>query len=279
VHTSFNQAVTATGRLSSSDPNLQNIPIRTEHGRMIRKAFIPEAGNLFLSADYSQIDLRALAHLSQDSTLCKAFHEGADIHLSTASEVFHCKREEVTPEQRRRAKAINFGIVYGQQAFGLAQSLAITMAEAQEMITHYFQKYSGVKKWIDQTILDAKKDGYVKTLMGRVRYLPEINSKNGALRGFAERTAMNTPVQGTSADIIKAAMIAVHKQSEDPGSALNAKMLLQVHDDLLFEVPEGSLGSVAKIVKREMENAVKLSVPVLIDLKVGKNWSEMEPLK
>lgn len=277
VHTSLNQAVAATGRLSSTDPNLQNIPIRTEQGRMIRKAFVSGPGNVFLSADYSQIDLRALAHLSGDPALSRAFLNGEDIHLSTAAEVNHVTPSLVTQEMRRRAKAVNFGIVYGQQAYGLAQSLGIGMAEAQEMIDTYFLKYSGVRDWMEQTVLDAKKNGYVKTLMGRIRYLPEINAKNNALRSFAERTAINTPVQGTSADIIKAAMINLDQKLKEQRFS-GMKMLLQVHDDLLFELPEPELDPAARLVKREMENAVKLTVPILIDLKWGKNWKEMDKL-
>lgn len=279
VHTSFNQTATATGRLSSSDPNLQNIPIRTEYGRMIRRAFVPDQGCLFLSADYSQIDLRILAHLSQDSVLCKAFCEGADIHKATAAEVFHVPLEKVTDEQRKRAKAINFGIVYGQQAFGLSHQLEISMAEAQETINKYFQKYSGVKDWIEKIKQQARTDGYVKTLLGRLRYLPEMHSKNGAIRAFAERTAINTPVQGTAADIIKVAMISINKKLMAIDSQRAAKMLLQVHDDLLFEVPENELEKVAKIVREEMENAVQLAVPIQVDLKIGKNWADVEPYK
>lgn len=293
VHTSFNQTATATGRLSSSDPNLQNIPIRTEYGRMIRRAFIPEDGNIFLSADYSQIDLRVLAHLSEDPVLTSAFREGADIHTATAAEVFHLPLEKVTEEQRKKAKAINFGIVYGQQAYGLSQSLGISMAEAQEMIEKYFKKYSGVKEWIERTIQQARTKGYVKTLSGRIRYLPEINSKNGAMRAFAERTAINTPVQGTSADIIKIAMIKIfsklngerirptgqYTSASESAQQGNARMLVQVHDDLLFEVPEDASNAIARIAEQEMENAMKLSIPLRIDLKSGRNWADMKPME
>ena len=275
IHTSFNQAGTSTGRLSSSDPNLQNIPIRSEQGRMIRRAFVPEKGTVFLSADYSQIDLRVLSHLSGDPVLSQAFREGADIHRSTASQVFRVPPDEVTDAQRSRAKTINFGIVYGQQAFGLSQGLGISMAEAQAMIESYFQKYSGVKEWIEKTKKEARIEGSVRTLLGRVRYLPEIHSKNAAMRAFAERTAINTPVQGTSADIIKAAMINIHRKLKGKPD-LKIEMLVQVHDDLLFEVPEDRLEDAALFVKSEMENALRLSVPVIVDLKTGKNWADLE---
>lgn len=277
IHTAFNQTGTSTGRLSSSDPNLQNIPIRTEQGRMIRRAFMPEKGNVFLSADYSQIDLRVLCHLSGDPVLSAAFRQDADIHRATAAEVFHLKPEAVSEEQRKRAKAINFGIVYGQQSFGLSQSLGISMSDAQSLIESYFQKYAGVKDWIENIKKEAKEQGYVKTLLGRVRYLPEIHSKNGSIRAFAERMAMNTPVQGTSADIIKAAMITLHKKLQD-SKELEAKMLVQVHDDLLFEVPKKNLQAAAQLVKTEMENAIQLSIPVLVDLKTGPNWADLKPL-
>ena len=277
IHTSFNQAGTATGRLSSSDPNLQNIPIRTEQGRMIRRAFVPEEGMVFLSADYSQIDLRVLAHLSGDPALGGAFRHGADIHRSTAAEVFRVPESRVSEEQRNRAKAINFGIVYGQQAYGLSQSLGMSMAEAQEMIDSYFQKYPGVKEWIERTKAEARDQGSVRTLLGRSRALPELRSKNGPARAFAERVAVNTPVQGTSADIIKAAMIRLAARIRREKSP--ARMLLQVHDDLLFEVPKGALREAAEMVRVEMENAVRLSVPVLVDLKTGANWADMKALE
>ena len=270
VHSSFNQAITTTGRLSSSEPNLQNIPIRSEYGLMIRRAFVPEPGKLFLSADYSQIDLRVLAHFSKDEALCRAFREGDDIHRATAAEVFGVPPDQVTEEQRRRAKAVNFGIVYGQQAFGLSQSLGIPMAEAQDLIDRYFKRYSGVKEWIEETKRRARADGFVKTLLGRTRYLPEIGSKNASVRSFAERLAVNTPVQGTSADIIKVAMIRIDR------AGLDARMLLQVHDDLLFEVPPERLGELSARVKDEMENAVELAVPLEVSVKQGKNWADME---
>jgi DNA polymerase-1 len=277
VHGRFNQAVAATGRLSSSDPNLQNIPIRTEHGRSIRRAFVPGKGCVFLSADYSQIDLRVLAHMSGDKALVRAFKEGHDVHASTARDIFGLKDgASVGEEQRRVAKTVNFGIVYGQTPFGLSQQLGIPMGEAKTYIEAYMARFPGVTKWIESTIARAKKEGYVTTLLQRRRYLPEINASNGAVRGFAERTAMNTPIQGTSADIIKVAMVHVAKLIEEKG--WKTRMLLQVHDDLMFEVPEGEVSVVAPAVKKAMETAVSLDVPVVADLKKGVNWADMEKL-
>jgi DNA polymerase-1 len=274
VHTSFNQTVAATGRLSSSNPNLQNIPIRTELGRKIRQAFIPKAGWTLLSADYSQIDLRMLAHISEDETMCKAFQRGEDIHTTTACEIFGIKPDGMTPELRRIAKSINFGIVYGISAFGLSQQLGIPMEEAQSHINRYFERYPGVKSWIEKTLQEARKDGFVRTLLGRIRYLPEIQSSNGAMRGFAERTAMNTPIQGTSADVIKLAMIHLEKARES--DQWKGNMLVQVHDELLFEIPPADLAASQSKIKALMENAVPLRIPVEVDLKAGKNWSEMK---
>ena len=278
IHTTFNQTGTATGRLSSSDPNLQNIPIRTEYGRMIRRAFIPEKGTLFLAGDYSQIDLRVLAHLSQDPTMMAAFKNGEDIHRATAAEIYAISPNEVTSVQRSGAKAINFGIIYGQQAFGLAGALKITVGEAQNMIDNYFLKYPGVKRWIDQTVQQAKTDGFVKTLLGHTRILPEIRSKNGALRAFGERTAMNTPVQGTSAEIIKCAMIKVAAELSQEPEEHRPKLLLQVHDDLLFEVEKNEIEKWALRIKEIMESALELSVPLQVDIKVGENWADMKPI-
>lgn len=276
VHTSFNQAVAATGRLSSSNPNLQNIPIRTELGRKIRKAFVPKPGSVFLSADYSQIDLRMLAHISQDMALVQAFKNGEDIHNQTAASIFNVNPKEVTSELRRVAKSINFGIVYGISAYGLAQQLQIQAEEAQQHIDRYFERYPGVKMWIDQTLKDARSNGYVRTLLGRIRYLAEIESKNSAIRGFAERMAMNTPIQGTSADIIKVAMIAIADARKK--NQWSGEMLVQVHDELLFEVPIDQLPSTSQTLKRFMETALSLSIPVVVDLKQGVNWAEMKPL-
>lgn len=275
VHTRFNQAVAATGRLSSSEPNLQNIPIRTEYGRQIRRAFIPAAGHVFLSADYSQIDLRVLAHVSGDPAMGAAFRRGEDIHAATARDIFHLgPADPVTDEQRRVAKSVNFGIVYGQTGFGLSQQLGIPMGQAQAYINAYLEKYAGVKTWIGRIIDDARRDGYVTTLLNRRRYLPEIKAANAAVRGFAERTAMNTPIQGTSADIIKIAMRNLARLFEEKG--WKTRMLLQVHDDLLFEVPERELAQAAGPIQKTMESALALDVPVRVDLKTGPHWAEMK---
>jgi DNA polymerase-1 len=275
VHTSLNQAVAATGRLSSTDPNLQNIPIRTEYGRMIRKAFVAEPGWTFLSADYSQIDLRVLAHISKDPVLSDAFRRGDDIHAATAREIFNVPpNAAVNADQRRVAKTVNFGIVYGQTAFGLSQQLGIGLPEARRYIDKYFERYSGVKAWMEGVILEAKKEGKVTTLLNRVRYLPEINSPNAAVRAFAERTAMNTPIQGTSADIIKLAMRDVDMRLREKG--LKTRLLLQVHDELLFELPPEERAVVPPLVRRAMEDALRLDVPIVADLKYGVNWLEME---
>ncbi len=272
IHTSYNQTGTATGRLSSSDPNLQNIPIRTEEGRRIRAAFVPEPGCLILSADYSQIELRILAHCSGAEGLLEAFSSGEDIHTRTAAEIFGVFPDMVTPEMRRDAKAINFGIIYGKRAFGLAKDLGIERRKAQEYIDYYFEKYSGIKSFIDQTIEKARTDGYVSTLFNRKRRLPNIRSKNAATRAAAERMAINTPLQGTAADIIKKAMIAVHgnlKKSRFP-----AKLIMQVHDELVFEVSESHVEELADLVKKEMEGAVTLRVPILVDISFGSSWAE-----
>jgi DNA polymerase-1 len=274
VHTSFNQAVAATGRLSSSEPNLQNIPIRTDYGRQIRRAFVPEAGHVFLSADYSQIDLRVLAHVSGDPAMGAAFRRGEDIHAATARDIFGLgPSEPVSDEQRRVAKSVNFGIVYGQTGFGLSQQLGIPMGQAQAYINAYLEKYAGVKRWIAKIIDEARREGYVTTLVNRRRYLPEIHAANAAVRGFAERTAMNTPIQGTSADIIKIAMRNVARMIME--KEWKTRMLLQVHDDLLFEVPENELAQVAEPIRLTMESALALDVPVRVDLKTGANWADM----
>ncbi|MBL0058443.1 MAG: DNA polymerase I [Elusimicrobia bacterium] len=274
VHTSFNQAVAATGRLSSSEPNLQNIPIRTEYGRQIRRAFVPAEGQVFLSADYSQIDLRVLAHVSGDPALVAAFRRGEDIHAATARDIFHLgPADAVSDEQRRVAKTVNFGIVYGQTGFGLSQQLGIPMGQAQAYINAYLEKYAGVKDWIRRIIEESRRDGYVTTLLNRRRYLPEIKASNASVRGFAERTAMNTPIQGTSADIIKIAMRNLAALFSKKG--WKTRMLLQVHDDLLFEVPRAELARVAGPIQETMESALALDVPVRVDLKTGPNWAEM----
>jgi DNA polymerase-1 len=272
IHTSYNQTVTATGRLSSSNPNLQNIPIRSEEGKRIREAFIAEPGWYILSADYSQIELRILAHLSQDQGLREAFTRKEDIHTRTAAEIFGLSPDAITPQMRREAKVINFGIIYGMSSYGLAKELGISPKAADAFITNYFQKYQGVKTYIDSVLEEAKKQGYVTTLMKRRRYLPEINSKNLSARQFAERTAINTPIQGTASDLIKVAMVAIdHRITREE---LKTKMIIQVHDELVFEVPESELEAVQKMVNEEMEEVVKLSIPLEVDVHWGKNWSE-----
>lgn len=277
VHTSFNQTVTATGRLSSTAPNLQNIPVRTEEGKRIRRAFIPiEKKNLLISADYSQIELRVLAHLSGDDMLMQSFAKGEDIHRRTASEVFHVPMEEVTAEQRRTAKAVNFGIIYGQTDYGLSRELGISRREAQAYIDLYFSRYPLVQTFIHDIIEQARAQGYVTTMMGRRRYIKDIASRNRNLRQFAERTAVNSPIQGTAADIIKLAMIHCDKAIED--NRLDAKMLLQVHDELIFEVSREDALGLSLVVRKCMEDALKLNVPLKVDLKAGFNWQEMEKI-
>ncbi len=273
VHTSFNQTVTTTGRLSSSDPNLQNIPVRTAFGRRVRESFIPLAeDHVFVSADYSQIELRLLAHLSQDEHLIDAFCSGADFHASTAARVFGISVEDVTPELRSRAKAVNFGIVYGQHAYGLAQTLNIGYKEAQDMIDRYFDAYPGVRAYLDNTVEFARENGYAVTMFGRKRHIPELKSTNAATRGFGERTAMNHPMQGSAADIIKLAMNEVQQRliHED----FETQLLLQVHDELDLSVPVGELTRVSEMVTDVMSHVVELSVPLLVDVSQGRNWAE-----
>ena len=277
VHTSYNQAVAATGRLSSTDPNLQNIPIRTEDGAKIRTAFVAgEKGWKILSADYSQIELRLMAHLSKDQTLCDAFHQGHDIHAVTAAKVNGIPLEEVTREQRSAAKGVNFGIIYGQTDFGLSEALGIPMSEAKAFRENYFATYPGVRVYMDATIEFAREHGYVMTLLGRKRPMPDIHSDNRATREFAERTAINTPIQGTAADIIKLAMIKVDRELERIRSRapLKAHMLLQVHDELVFEVPPEKIDELTALVKQEMESALPLDVPLIVDVGIGDNWLE-----
>jgi DNA polymerase-1 len=272
IHTSFNQTVTATGRLSSSEPNLQNIPIRTEEGGRIREAFIPAEGNVLLSADYSQVELRILAHMAGEDVLRESFERGEDIHARTASEIFGVFPELVTAEMRRQAKTINFGVLYGMSAFGLAKSLGIGRREAQEFIDHYFARYPKVKGFMEARIAEAREKLYVTTLLGRRCAIPEIHSRNGAVRGYAERNAVNYPIQGSAADIIKVAMVQIFARLGREG--LGAKMVLQVHDELVFDVPEAELEVVRALVREEMEGAVKLDVPLVVDIGVGKNWRE-----
>ncbi len=272
VHTSYHQAVTATGRLSSSDPNLQNIPIRTEEGRRIRKAFVAPAGYRIVAADYSQIELRIMAHLSGDEGLQKAFAGGLDVHKATAAEVFQVPLESVSGEQRRSAKAINFGLIYGMSAFGLAKQLHVGRFEAQQYIDLYFERYPGVKRYMDETRSQASESGYVETLRGRRLYLPEIRSSNGMRRQAAERTAINAPMQGSAADIIKLAMLSVHQWLQ--ASALDARVIMQVHDELVLEVAEAQVETVCAGLKERMEAAMALAVPLVVDVGVGANWDE-----
>ncbi len=272
VHTSYNQTVTATGRLSSSDPNLQNIPIRTDEGNRIRQAFIPEKGAVIVSADYSQIELRILAHLSQDESLIEAFRRDEDIHSRTASEIFDVPMAQVTPAMRREAKVINFGIIYGMSAYGLSQQLKIEPRVAQTYIDEYFKKYAGVQHYIQKSLEEARKKGFVTTLLNRRRYLPEINSPTVPIRQASERMAINTPLQGTAADIIKVAMIRIQNRLEE--IHLSTKMIMQVHDELVFEVPEGEIENAFTMIQTEMETVMELAVPLKVSIHSGKNWAE-----
>jgi DNA polymerase-1 len=273
VHTSYQQAVAATGRLSSTDPNLQNIPIRNEEGRKVRQAFVARPGYKIVAADYSQIELRIMAHLSNDPGLLHAFSHGIDVHKATAAEVFGVALEDLTSEQRRSSKAINFGLIYGMSAFGLAKQLNIPRGDAAHYIDTYFTRYPGVKTYMETTREQAKALGYVKTVFGRRLYLPEINSKNGARRAGAERAAINAPMQGTAADIIKLSMLAVDEwlHTQNPDDIL---MLMQVHDELVFEIKEHKVDEFLSKIKNLMENAVTLSVPLIVEADVGNNWDE-----
>lgn len=273
IHTSYNQAVAATGRLSSTNPNLQNIPIRTELGREVRKAFIPRhENNVILSADYSQIELRLIAELSKDPNMMEAFTSGHDIHRATAARVYGLELEEVTSDQRRNAKAVNFGIIYGQSAFGLSQSLAIPRKEAAEIIDQYFIQYAGIKKYMSEVLEFAKENGYVETILKRRRYLRDINSANMTVRGFAERNAINAPIQGSAADLIKIAMIGIQKEIEEQG--LSGKMIMQVHDELVFDVPENEVSIFKEIIQTKMTGAIKTEIPLVVEIGQGKNWLE-----
>jgi DNA polymerase-1 len=272
VHTSYNQTVTATGRLSSSDPNLQNIPVRAEEGNRIRQAFIPEEGWAIVSADYSQIELRILAHLSQDETLINAFQQDEDIHARTASEIFQVPIEKVTLPMRREAKVINFGIIYGMSAYGLSQQLGTDPKIAQTYIDEYFKKYTGVQTYIEKSLEEARQNGYVMTLLHRRRYLPDIHSPNTAIRQATERMAINTPLQGTAADIIKVAMIHIQKRIDELD--LPVKMIMQVHDELVFEVPKGDLQKTIPMIQNKMETVMDLSIPLKVSIHSGKNWAE-----
>ena len=272
VHTHYAQAVAVTGRLSSNDPNLQNIPIRTPEGRRVREAFVAPAGRVIASADYSQIELRIMAHLSGDHSLLHAFHAGLDVHRATAAEVFGVEVDQVTSEQRRYAKVINFGLIYGMSSFGLAKNLGIETKAAAAYIDKYFQRYPGVKQYMDETKAAAKSMGYVETVFGRRLYLPEINSPNGPRRAGAERAAINAPMQGTAADLIKLAMVAVQKEldAHQPG----IKMIMQVHDELVFELPEGDVDWLKSHIPRLMAEVAALKVPLLAEVGVGPNWDK-----
>ena len=272
IHGKFNQTITATGRISSTEPNLQNIPVRMELGRLIRKVFVPKEGCVFLDADYSQIELRILAHCSGDEQLIQAYREAQDIHRMTASQVFHIPFEEVTDLQRRNAKAVNFGIVYGISSFGLSQDLSITRKEAAQYIESYFETYPGIKQFLDDQVEHAKENGYVVTLFGRRRPVPELKSSNFMQRNFGERVAMNAPIQGTAADVIKIAMIGVNRELKRRG--LKSKLILQVHDELLIETAEEELEEVKEILKDQMEHAAQLKVPLIVDMHTGNSWYE-----
>jgi DNA polymerase-1 len=274
IHTSFNQARTSTGRLSSSDPNMQNIPVRGELGGQVRQAFIAPEGSNLLCGDYSQIDLRVLAHLSKDESLVQAFQDDADIHAATAALLFGVDKMQVTKDQRRFAKTVNFGVIYGMSDYGLEQATELSREEAGKFIKAYFEKYPGVRKYLDETKERARSDGYVQTLLGRRRYIPDINSANRQVREAAERMAINMPVQGTSADIIKVAMLNIHREMGE--KKLKSRMLLQVHDELVFEVPDAEMDTLRRLVPKVMDSAVTLSVPLKVDIKEGRNWGEVK---
>ena len=273
MHTNYLQTVAATGRLASNDPNLQNIPIRTEKGREIRKAFVPRDENYqLLSADYSQIELRIIAHMSGDKNMQEAFRQGLDIHAATAAKVFNVDIATVTRDQRSRAKAVNFGIAYGQGAFGLSQNLGIPRAEAKAIIDDYFAQFPGVRSYMDEMIGFCRANGYIKTLMGRRRYLPDIISGNNTVRAQAERIAINAPMQGTAADIIKVAMVRIHDELKR--KRMRSKLLLQVHDELVFDAHNDEADELLPLVKDLMEGAMQLDAPLLVDIHLGKNWLE-----
>jgi len=272
IHTSFNQAVASTGRLSSNNPNLQNIPVRDERGREIRKAFVPEEGHIFLSADYSQIELRLMAHLSQDQSMITDFLSGNDIHAATASKIFSVDLNDVTREMRGRAKTANFGIIYGISSYGLSERLTISRKEAKELIDGYFNSYPGIRFYMDESIKKARDNGYVTTMFGRKRYLPDIHSRNQVVRGNAERNAINAPIQGSAADIIKIAMVRIHRRLKD--EKFTSRMILQVHDELIFEASMDELERLKEMVIKEMSEAVKISVPLQVDWGTGMNWLE-----
>ena len=273
LHTTFRQTGTATGRLSSINPNLQNIPIRDEEGRRIRKAFIARAGMQFLSADYSQIELVVLAHLSQDPELTKAFQDGIDVHRLTASLIFEVPTEQVSPDQRRIAKVINFGVIYGMSAFRLSKELSIPVQQASRFINLYFEKYAGIRSFIDKTLEYAHEHETVKTILGRERFINGINSSNHNERSGAERMAFNSPIQGSAADIVKMAMINISKRLK--AEKLESKMVLQIHDELIFEVPQREIEIMKKLVKEEMENVIKLNIPLRVSIETAESWGDM----
>ncbi len=272
IHTSFNQTVTATGRISSTNPNLQNIPIRTDDGREIRRAFIPDPGHVMMSADYSQIELRLIADLSGDKDMIEAFLSGDDIHRITASKVYKVPLEEVTEDQRRHAKTANFGIIYGISAFGLSERLGIARADAKKLIDGYFATYPHIREYLDKAVEDARHNGYVTTRMGRRRYLPEINSRNAVVRGYAERNAVNAPIQGSAADIIKVAMVRIYAEMERRG--MKSRMIMQVHDELIFDVVPSELDELKSLVISGMEGAYAGAVPLEVAAGVAPNWLE-----
>ncbi len=273
IHATFNQAVTATGRLSSTNPNMQNLPIRTEQGREIRKAVVSSGDDFVLiSADYSQIELRVIASLSGDKAMSEAFEKGLDIHSATAARVFGIDDQDVDADQRRKAKAVNFGIIYGISSFGLAEQLGVSRFEAADLIKSYFVQYPGIKAYIENQVQIAKDNGYVETILHRRRYLSDINSKNAMIRNFAERNAVNAPIQGSAADMIKVAMINIHKRFKE--SQIKSSMIMQIHDELVFDVHKSEIDKVKEIVLEEMKSAIPLNIPVEVEIEVGKNWLE-----
>jgi DNA polymerase-1 len=272
IHSTFDQVATATGRLSSSEPNLQNIPVRTEEGRELRKVFVPREGWVLLDADYSQIELRLMAHFSGDPALVQAFVNGEDIHARTASEIFEVPPEWVTPELRSRAKAVNFGLIYGISGFGLSRNTGVSRKEAAAFIEKYFEKYPGVKRFMDEAVSEGMRKGYAETLMGRRRYLPELQSARAAVREFGKRAAMNTPIQGTAADIMKLAMVRVDEALRKEG--LRSRLILQVHDELLLECPPEEAEQAARLLRTAMEEVISLKVPLVAEVHQGKNWYE-----
>jgi DNA polymerase-1 len=270
IHTSFNQTGAATGRLSSSDPNLQNIPVRTPRGEAIRASFVPAVGWIFVVADYSQIELRLMAHLSGDPAFIEAFRQGGDIHRQTAALIFGVPAEQVTPEMRGRAKTINFATIYGQGPFALSRQLGVSQEDAREFIARYFARFAGVREYLDRQVALAREQGYVETISGRRRYIPEIRDRNFNIRAYGERTAQNSPLQGSAADLIKIAMIGIHRALEE--QRLAARLLLQVHDELVLEAPPEELGTVVALVREHMEGAAALDVPLVVDVGTGPNW-------